>query len=391
MAAVTGTPGISFFTNLFMITKQFRILQRTIHIKSFSKSKFSETMSYFRRLTCMKVISLASFLLFLQVAWAQQDFTGVDQFLERNKKALGNQYAAVVFKGGKAIYSKQVGDEVTVKAQVPIGAASQWLTTALVLSLVDQGKLSLDDPVSKYIPLFDKYMKSYITIRHCLTNTSGIDKDNNLRKIVDSKKYESLEAEVNAIAAKEISNNPGQEFFYGPSGFTIAARICEIVSKKAFERLIQERITRPLKMRATNFTNDAGYAPNPAGGAVSSANDYVNFLTMILNKGKFEDKQILSEESVAAMEKIQFPDVTMKFSPSSLSGLEYGMGCWIAERDDKGNPIVLTCPGLFGVFPYLDKTRNYVAILVVKGFLNDTKKDLGFQFKGEVDEAVGNK
>lgn len=389
--ACSGMPGGSFCTILFGVTKHFRILQRTFYIKSFSKTKFSAMMSYFLRSTCMKVITLAGFLLILQSALAQYDFTGVDQFLERNKKALGNQYAAVVFKEGKAIYSKQAGDEVTVKAQVPIGAASQWLTTALVMTFVDQGKISLDDPVSKYIPIFDKYMKSYVTIRHCLSNTSGIDRDNNLRKIVDSKKFESLEAEVNGIAAKEISNNPGLEFFYGPSGFTIAARICEIVGKKAFERLIQERITRPLKMRGTNFTNDAGFAPNPAGGAVSTANDYVNFLSMILNKGKFEDKQILSEESVAAMEKVQFPDLTVKFSPASMAGFEYGMGCWIAERDDKGNPTTLACPGLFGVFPYIDKTRNYVAILVVKSFLNDTKKDLGFQFKGEVEEAVGSK
>ena len=259
-------------------------------------------MSYKKSFICMKVITIASFLLFFQLSFAQYDFTGIDQLLQRNSKQLANNVVAIVYKDGKIIYQKQIGD-FNAKTQAPIGASSQWLTTALVMTFVDQGKLDLDEPVSKYLPVFTKYMKSYITLRHCLTNTTGIEREKSAGKIQEKKKYANLEEEMNTIAAKEISNNPGKEVFFGNYGFSIAARVCEVVGKKSFERLIQERITRPLKMPFTNFTNEEGYASSPSGGGKSSALDYMNFLIMILNKGMFENKRILSENAVAEMQK----------------------------------------------------------------------------------------
>ena len=258
------------------------------------------------------------------------------------------------------------------------------------MTLVDQGKISLDDPVSKYIPVLDKYMKSYITIRQCLAHTTGIDNaKGGLAKMMERKKYESLEEEANAIAAKEISNNPGKEFAYGSSGLNLAARVAEIVSKKSFDRLVQEKIIRPLKMRATTFTNDNGSAPNPSGGAQSTANDYMNFLIMILNKGVFEGKRILSEEAIAEMQKNHFPGLPVKFTPKAAEGFEYGLGEWIQEKDANGNATVVSSPGLFGTWPYIDKCRNYAAIIFVKTLLGEQKKDVYLQFKEAVDAQVG--
>ena len=96
------------------------------------------------------------------------------------------------------------------------------------MTLVDQGKLDLDDPVSKYIPVLDKYMKSYITIRQCLSHTTGLDNGKNgIAKLLERRKFETLEEDANAIAAKEISNNAGTEFAYGSSGLNLAARVAE--------------------------------------------------------------------------------------------------------------------------------------------------------------------
>ncbi|HEY1201281.1 MAG TPA: serine hydrolase domain-containing protein, partial [Niastella sp.] len=167
---------------------------------------------------CLSCSILSAFLLFFQFSFAQPDFSQADALLQKNQKLLGNDVVALIYKDGKVIHSKELG-EFNAKTQAPIASCSKWLTAALVMMFVDEGKIELDDPVSKYLPIFDKYM--------------------------------NLEEEVNALAAKEISNNAGTEFHYGGIGLNIAARVLEVVSKKPFDRLIADKLLRPLKMKFT--------------------------------------------------------------------------------------------------------------------------------------------
>jgi len=338
---------------------------------------------------CLSCSLFTVLLLFFQSSFSQTDFSQLDALLQKNQKLLGNGVVALVYKDGKIIHSKELG-EFNAKTAAPIASCSKWLTAALVMMFVDEGKLKLDDPVAKYLPIFDKYMKSYVTIRQCLAHTTGIENEKgNLMKLVQRSKYASLEEEVNAFAAKEISNNAGTEFHYGGIGLNIAGRVLEVISKKAFERLITEKLLRPLKMRATTFVDDNGYAPNPSGGAKSTANDYMNFLSMILNKGMFEGKQILSAKAIEEMQTPQFTSLPVKFTPKVAEGYHYGLGEWIQEEDASGKSTVVSCPGLFGTWPYVDKCRNYAAILFVKTLLGEQKKEIMMQFKGAVDEVVG--
>ena len=338
---------------------------------------------------CLSCRFLFVFLLFFQFSFSQSDFGQVDALLQKNQKLLGNDVVALVYKDGKIIHAKELG-EFNAKTQAPIASCSKWLTAALVMIFVDEGKLKLDDPVAKYLPIFNKYMKSYVTIRQCLAHTTGIENEKgSLLKMMQRSKYVNLEEEVNAFAAKEISNNAGTEFHYGTIGLNIAGRVIEVITKKSFDRVIQEKLLRPLKMRATSFTNEDGYAPNPSGGARSTANDYMNFLSMILNKGMFEGKKILSEKAIEEMQTPQFTNLPVKYTPKVAEGLHYGLGEWIQEEDAQGKSIVVSSPGLFGTWPYVDKCRNYAAIVFIKSLLGEQKKDLMMQFKGAVDEAVG--
>ncbi|THU35898.1 beta-lactamase family protein [Niastella caeni] len=346
-------------------------------------------MSLKNRSICLSCSLLFVFLLFFQSSFSQSDFTQVDALLQRNQKLLGNDVVALVYKDGKIIHAKELG-EFNAKTQAPIASSSKWLTAALVMMFVDEGKIKLDDPVSKYLPIFDKYMKSYVTIRMCLAHTTGIESEKgSLSKIMQRGKYMSLEEEVNALAAKEISNNAGTEFHYGAIGLNIAGRVLEVVSKKTFDRIIQDKLLRPLKMKGTSFVNDNGYAPNPSGGARSTANDYINFLSMILNKGMFEGKRILSEKAIEEMQTPQFVTLPVKFTPKVAEGFHYGLGEWIQEEDAQGKSKVVSSPGLFGTWPYIDKCRNYAAIIFVKSLLGEQKKELMMQVKGAIDDAVG--
>ncbi|MBO9203593.1 MULTISPECIES: serine hydrolase domain-containing protein [Niastella] len=346
-------------------------------------------MSLKTRSICLICSILSLFLLFFQFSFSQSDFSQVDALVKKNQKILGNDVVALVYKDGKVVHSQELG-EFNAKTPAPIASCSKWLTAALVMMFVDEGKLDLDDPVSKYLPVFDKYMKSYVTIRQCLTHTTGIENDKgNLLKMVQRSKFTSLEEEVNTFAAKEISNNAGTEFHYGGIGLNVAGRVLEVITKKPFDRLIQEKLLRPLKMKQTSFMNENGYAPNPSGGARSTANDYINFLSMILSKGMFEGKKILSEKAIEEMEKPQFTNLPVKYTPKVAEGFHYGLGEWIQEEDANGNSTVVSSPGLFGTWPYIDKCRNYAAIIFVKSLLNEQKKDIAMQFKSAVDEVVG--
>ena len=174
------------------------------------------------------------------------------------------------------------------------------------MHFVDEGKLSLDDRISQWIPEFERYGKNYITLRHCLSHFTGVaDESGFLKKMFQKKKFESLEEEVNSFASREIRTNPGTDFWYGNIGFNIAGRVLEVISKKRFDVLIKQKFFNPMTMRRTSFTSFDGMLVNPSGGASSTAEDYMKFLVMLMNKGKYAGKQILSEASVEELMKIQ--------------------------------------------------------------------------------------
>jgi len=342
-------------------------------------------MAYKVRLLCLKFSLLACFLLLLQPAFSQYNFGDVEALLTRDLKLLGGNVVTMIYKDGKIIYTKQLGEDFNAKTQAPVANAGQWITAALIMNLVDEGKLSLDDPVTKYIPLYTQYSKKYITIRNCLTHTTGIQAERNL---FPHKKSGSLEDEVNGFAKKEIERNPGEMFFFSEIGCNIAGRIAEIVTKKTFDRLVAERILRPLKMRQTTFYLDFDKAIDPSGGAYSSATDYMNFLVMLLNKGTFEGKRILSEKSVEEMQKMQTGQAVVKFTPKQGEGFDYGLGEWILEKDASGKATALAGPSLLGTFPYIDYCRGYACIFFTKGLLPEQKKELYLSLKDAVDQQI---
>lgn len=336
---------------------------------------------------CLICSFSASLLLMLQSVFAQ-DTAAISSFLIKNQKTLGKA-VALVYKDGKLAYSKEIGVDFNAKTQAPIAASSQWLTAAVVLSFVDEGKISLDDPVGKYIPIFNKYMKSYLTVRHCLMHLTGFERDKGLTtKVTFGRKFQTLEDLVNSLASKEISANAGEQYFYGAYGPAIAARVVEIVGKKPFERIAQERIFRPCKMRATNFGFDGG-APNAGFGVLSTANDYLNFLIMLLNGGMFEGKKVLSEATLKEFQRNQLGSEPIKYKADAVAGFDVTYGAYIQERDASGNAQVICSPSLAGTWPYIDLCRKYAAILFVEDARNEVKKDIAIQFKEKVDEAMG--
>jgi len=327
-------------------------------------------------------------MLLFQLVSAQYSFASVDQVITSREKELGKNVAVVIFKDGKTVYKKETGEDFKAETPEPIGASSKWLTAALVLSFVDEGKLSLDDPVSQYIPVFSTYSKSYITIRHCLSELTGIEPTQKKLDKLTTGKSESLEEEVNKYASKkEIINNPGKDFSYGSIGYNIAGRVLEVISKKkTFSRLMLERICKPLGMKKTSFMRESG-AESPASGAVSTANDYLKFLGMLLNGGEVNGKKILSKQSVDFLLNPQTEGASVKFVPEPVRGYAYTFGGWVEETDRNGKPMVISSPGLFGTWPYIDKCRNYAAVIFTKQ-QGEQKKEPYMAIIDEINEQI---
>lgn len=334
---------------------------------------------------CLKSSLIALFLLFLQSARAQTNWTELDEALQSRQQLLGNNFVALVWKGDSLVYKKELGG-FNSKTPAPIASCSKWLTAALIMQFVDEGKLSLDDKVVKYIPEFGNYFKNFITVRHCLSHMTGIEDDDSfLKKVLQRKKFNSLEDEVNQFAARKIRVNAGEDFWYGNIGLNIAGRIVEVISKKKFDILIKQKLLNPLGMRRTSFGTLDASAVNPSGGATSTAEDYMKFLVMLLNKGKHNGVQILSEASVREMMTIQTKPAIIKYAPKSAAGFNYALGSWVVEGSN-GVASSLASPGLFGTWPMIDFCRGYVYLVFVKNLLGEERAGAHVELKSIIDK-----
>ncbi len=312
-------------------------------------------LSYKPRSICLKFIPLLAFMLFFQAAQSQ-DLTDLDNIIEQQKKVFGGKIAVMVWKD-TIIYQKAVGEEITVNTQFPIGSAGAWLTAALTMNMIDQGKISLDDRVSKYLPIYEKYAKAYLTIRHCLTNVTGLaGEKGGVEKFFQKSKYPTLEEQVNSFASnREIEHNPGEAYSYNNLGTNIAGRVLEVAGKKSFDRLMLERIFRPLGMKKSNYASEA--AVNPFGGGTSTASDFLKFLAMLLNNGIGNNKKVLSEEAVAEVMKIQTS--------------------------------VVVLPGMPGIYGYINQNKKFA--FVVFGEVKDKKNDKSGNVYKEITELLEGK
>jgi len=327
------------------------------------------------------------FLLFFQAVSAQQNYPEIDRAFKMNQQALGKDAVMMIYRSGKIVYESAIGD-ITSGSQQRIASCSKWLTAALVMTFVDEGKISLEDTIGKFLPIFTKYGKGQIKIWHCLSHTAGLEQEpvKMVTLVNRNAKYNSLEEEINDFAKKRNSIAiPGTEFRYGNVGLNIAARVVEIVSGKGFEEIFQERLGKPLNFSATTFTKN-GEIANPSGGAWSTAADYMNFEIMFLNKGVFKGKRILSKASAEKMLQAETNESMIKYRPSAAKGFDYGFGLWIQEKDANGKTLVASSPGLFGTWPYVDYCRGYACIIFTKNLLTEKNADIYIAIKKEVDK-----
>ncbi len=351
-----------------------------------------------------KATIIILFFFFCGKVGAQYNPAKTDAWLDGHAREMGGRVILMVWRNGQVVYSHAVNamnnkqkmsrkfmarrqgktadlDDFTPSTRQPIASCSKWLSAALVMTFVDEGKLQLSDTVGKYLPVLTQHGKGNITISECLSHLTGIKAPELRESIEDVRDAASMDESIEKIASMPMEGEPGKTFHYSNVGLQIAGAILEKISGKSFETLFAERIARPLDMKNTDFGK--GKVALPAGGGISTAEDYLNFLAMILNKGVFNDKRILSEKSVVQMQVNRcMPDAKIAYKPEEAGDFGYGYGEWIMD-----GPVV-TSPGLFGSFPWINNDKKYAAFMMTYYIKTSGRHERYVELRGLVDDMA---
>jgi CubicO group peptidase (beta-lactamase class C family) len=367
-------------------------------------------MAYILVQHCRKCSLALIFLLFCLTTAAQSDNGRLDQWMKEQLPDLGGHAVLVLWKGGKIVYQhaenglsqrqKRVtrfiarkkdkdADELlqdfNLDTRQRIASCSKWLSAALVMTFVDEGKLQLTDTIGQYLPVMTAKGKGKITIAQCLSHLTGIKSGDLKKEITESANLPSMEAAIAHIADMPMEGEPGKLFRYSNVGLQLAAAVIEVVGKSDFETLFAERIARPCGMTNTDFGKKA--VPLAAGGAWSTPNDYIRFLSMILNNGSYMGKPVLSSKSVALMQQNYTTGATIAYSPAEAGKWGYGFGEWVMSDAAERSPAV-SSPGLFGSFPWVDNQRGYAGFLFVFNIKSQGRHERYTQLKQLCDEVM---
>lgn len=265
----------------------------------------------------------------------------------------------VVHRTGFGVTSVEDGGvPVTPDTLFRIASTTKLLVGTALLRLVEAGTLDLDAPISAYLPWFrfsQPGMEDLVTLRHLLSHTSGLC---TFRMDHMSREPAGLEAFVrDDLPNYPLLAPPGRVWLYSNAGLSLAAFIAQSASGIPFWDLLRTLVFDPLDMLRTTFDplvamtypfaqahlRDAGGALrvdhcftqstawDPAGGAMSTANDLAHVVQMYLADGRFEGRTILSPETIRLMRT----PIVRTWTPD-----DGGYGLTLATETYKGVPLV---------------------------------------------------
>ena len=282
----------------------------------------------------------------------------------------------------------------TTNELVPIASVSKPVLASVVMALVDQGKLTLDDPVEKYLPEFkDMKVKGgepltrRMTIRHLLSHTAGFwgNKGISAEKLDLIRNFQRpLGEAVSRMATYELEYQPGTKFVYSGSGFCVAGRVAEVVLNQSLEQIAQEVLFRPLGLSRTTYlpskeireTVPTAYSRQsggvlerqpsrtggelrfilPGGSLFTTLDELATFGVMHLEDGMCHEKQILSKKSIDEMRRFQSRQTATR---------RYGLGWFCDDIDDQGLADRVYHGGAMGAYLVVDRKRELVGAFLI--------------------------
>jgi CubicO group peptidase (beta-lactamase class C family) len=306
-----------------------------------------------------------------------------------------------------------------------IASMTKPMTAMALMMCVEEGKLSIDDPVEKHLPEFKGQMlvvekspervvlqkpKRPVTIKDLLTHTSGLT--SNLPGEGSALDTLTLHGAVVGYAISPLQFEPGSKWQYCNPGINTLGRLVEIASGKPFAEFMQERFFTPLGMKDTTFWPDEAqlkrvaksYKPGPdkvgleettikylspklqertrmplaAGGLFSTAGDLAKMYQMVLNGGTIHGHRYLKEETLKQMTTNQTGDLKVSFSP----GMHMGLGFHVVNEPtgvtESLSPGSFGHGGAYGTQAWIDPVRKLAIVLLIQraGLPNSDQSDM---------------
>jgi methyl acetate hydrolase len=308
-----------------------------------------------------------------------------------------------------------------VNAIFSIASMTKPITSVAIMILFEEGKLKLDDPVSKYLPGFDNLQvitkfnqkdatyqtrpaKRPMTIRHLLTHTSGI-----AYGFSNPIEYRLTQATNKDEWELPLVNDPGEKWNYGPST-AVLGMIIEKISGESLEAFFRQRIFGPLGMVDTSYAVPAAKqsrvatkynrvgdllqeqpreaipsTPTPPfpgdGGLYSTAQDYGRFMQMLLEGGHLGSAIILSENSVQMMGENGIGPIFVELQPGADESLtkpfplgaghdKFGLGFQIASGEPRSarfrSPGSMSWAGIYNTEFWIDPVKHIAGVLMMQ-------------------------
>lgn len=228
------------------------------------------------------------FVLMLMTATAAmaQDSAKKIEDLMKNYYDYGQFNGSIlVAEKGKVIFAKGFG-MADMEWEIPnqtdtkfrIGSVTKQFTAALIMQMVEEGKIKLDGKITDYLPDYRKDTGGKVTIHQLLNHTSGIPSYTGLPNFFSeiSRNPYSVDDFVKKYASGDLEFEPGSKFNYNNSGYFLLGAIVEKVSGKSYDAVLKERIFEPLQMKNSGYDVHAEILPKRAHGYQKSPNGYSN-------------------------------------------------------------------------------------------------------------------
>jgi len=340
---------------------------------------------------------------------------------------------AVAARGGEVIYQGAFGkrdlsrdDPMTVDSVFWIASMTKAITTAGAMQLVEQGKLSLDEPIGKLLPDLASPMvlegfdeqgepklraaERPITLRRLMTHTAGFCYtmwNSDMARYVEKTGLPAVTTCKNDSLKTPITTDPGTRWEYG-TNIDFVGKAVEAVSGQRLDAYLRDHIFAPLGMSDTGFKitdsmrkrlvgmhsrgSDGALAPLPfeleqdpefhmgGGGLYSTAGDYIKFCQMILNKGRGNGEEVLRPETVTMMAQNHIGDlvVTRMTSAAPIYSNDvdlypdmvkkWGLSFLIntAQTPEGRSPGSLAWAGLANTYYWIDPSRDVCGVILMQ-------------------------
>jgi D-alanyl-D-alanine carboxypeptidase len=342
-----------------------------------------------------KILVTLSALAVLAAGHAQTfDKAKLDKFFDRlaeKNKAMGS---LLISKDGNVVYTRSIGHSqvngndkkpITDSTRHRIGSVTKMFTTAMLMQLVDEGKVKLTDNLDKFFPQIPNASK--ITVAHVLAHGSGIhdvtnDQDFRTRRLTGVTKDEML----NFIAKTKPDFEPGAKYAYSNSGFFVLGMLVEKLTGKPYEEALKERILDKIGLKDTyvgasiDANNNESYSykyltkwekqPEThasilfgSGALVSTPADMAKFIEALFN-GK-----LVSQESLDQITKNKFGIETFTYNGKTYYGHTGGIdgfGAWLVYQPEEKLAVSYAANGK--VYPVKELIDGVVNIYAGKNF-----------------------